>query len=74
VAAASGGGGRHFSIGKVVHGGTVLAAVTGSSEGAGTALCSGSMAVVEISGTEGVTGRLRRKEAPRWGVGVLYSR
>jgi hypothetical protein len=60
--------------GKVVHGGAVLGAVTGSSEGAGAALCGGSMVVAEISGTEGVMGRGRRKEAPRWGVSTLYSR
>jgi hypothetical protein len=31
--------------GKVVHGDTVLGAVTGSSEGAGAVLCGGSMVV-----------------------------
>jgi hypothetical protein len=42
--------------GKVVHGGAVLRAVTGSLEGAGVALRGGSTVIAEISGTEGATG------------------
>jgi hypothetical protein len=76
----SGGGGRSGVVvdssycGKAVHDGKVLRAVTGSSEGAEAVLHGSSMAVVEISGTEGATGGGRRKEAPRWGLGVLSSR
>jgi hypothetical protein len=55
--------------GKVVHGGAVLGAVMGSSEWARVALRGGSTVAVEISSTEGGTGRGRRKEAPRWGEG-----
>jgi hypothetical protein len=58
-----------FRCGKDVHGGAVLGAVTGSLKGARVALCGGSTAAAEISGTEGATGEGRRKEAPRWGGG-----
>jgi hypothetical protein len=59
--------------GKVVHSGAVLGAVMRSSEGGGAVLRGGSMVAAEISGTEGATGGGRRKEAPRWGLGTLYS-
>jgi hypothetical protein len=64
---ASGGGGRQFSVRVGCTRRCGARAMTGSSEGSGPALHGGSMAVAEISGTEGAKGGERRKEAPRWG-------